>query len=65
MKISVKLLKYNRGFGVSVDNRGTTASVANLRLRKFRQYFRESFAKILALNIESFQNFATNYATKL
>jgi len=30
-----------------------------LRHRKFCQYFRESFAKILALKIKSFQNFAT------
>jgi len=27
--------------------------------RKFRQFFKESFAKILALKIISFQNFAT------
>jgi len=30
-----------------------------LRHRKFRRYFRESFAKISAVNIESFRNFAT------
>jgi len=30
-----------------------------LRHRKFCQYFRESFAKILSLNIKSFQNFGT------
>jgi len=30
-----------------------------VRHQEFRQYFRESFAKILALKIESFRNFVT------
>jgi len=32
-----------------------------LQHQQFFQYFRESFAKISALKIESFQNFATNF----
>jgi len=32
-----------------------------LRQKKIRQYFRESFAKMLALKIESFRNFAVKF----
>jgi len=66
-------MKFNSHFPPRREHRGAITTVQAqrkiyqvtkerqvvLRHRKFRQYFREHFVNILALQIESFRNFAT------